>query len=74
MEVGKKRMSWFDAMVALGVVLTFGYIIYQGLSRKHPKLKDGMRNFFGDGLITKKEVKPSTETTQQVWNERRMGI
>ena len=64
-------MSLFDGIVALGVVLGFGYLIFVRLLHTNPKAAETIRNILPTKLYERIENDPISDKIQQVYQEKR---
>jgi len=63
-------MSLWDGLVALGVILAFGYLVFIRLAKTNPVAAQNIRNML-PGKIYENEESPMPDKVQQVWEEKR---
>ena len=66
-------MALLDGVIALGIVLLFGYFIVIRMKDKYPSVGEFLASFFTGGLRNKEEATAS-QKSQQVWTEHRATI
>ncbi len=67
-------MAWLiDALVGLGVIAAFIYLIYARLVHKYPKLREALGPYSPTNLV-KDDKTRSKEIKKQTWTENRATI
>jgi hypothetical protein len=65
-------MTLFDGLVAFGVLAVFGWFILMSLSKKNPKIEEFIKSL--SPLTYPPEPSTVSESTQQIWQEKRSMI
>lgn len=64
-------MSLWDGLIAIGVVLGIGAIVFAKLAKNNPVAANTLRNFMPTKLYEKMEENSQGERVEQVWDDKR---
>ena len=64
-------MTLMEGLIAMGVMLAIGGIVFAKAASNNPKLLEFLGKVMPTSLYTKPDIKIIPDNVQQVWDERR---